>query len=174
MKSYKGIVLTGANSSVRLTQDAKEKLSVIAARKKTTLGTAASQIIVHYVQNSYDYDVSNPIRFQAILDLLSNVNTVVSKTMGQTSRTEDFIKGLLREEHAHQLPSAVDVFSEPGAQEENTSLPDQKTTEALSIVSRLLSTASSVNDFEGKAVMQIRIPMTEFHRLKAQYDNLCM
>ena len=39
-------------SAVRLTQEAKEKLCVIAERKCTTLGIAASRIILHYVEKT--------------------------------------------------------------------------------------------------------------------------
>ena len=44
-------------SAVRLTQEAKEKLCVIAERKCTTLGIAASRIILHYATNNLDYEV---------------------------------------------------------------------------------------------------------------------
>ena len=47
-------------SAVRLTQEAKEKLCVIAERKCTTLGIAASRIILHYATDAFDFR-GNPI-----------------------------------------------------------------------------------------------------------------
>ena len=83
-------------SAVRLTQEAKEKLCVIAERKCTTLGIAASRIILHYATNNLDYEVSAGDALKAILQNQVGHQVTLVKVAGSVSRTEDFIKSLLR------------------------------------------------------------------------------
>ena len=83
-------------SAVRLTQEAKEKLCVIAERKCTTLGIAASRIILHYATNNLDYEVSAGDVLKAILQNQVSHQVTLVKVAGSVSRTEDFIKSLLR------------------------------------------------------------------------------
>ena len=82
-------------SAVRLTQEAKEKLCVIAERKCTTLGIAASRIILHYATNNLDYEVSAGDALKAILQNQVGHQVTLVKVAGSVSRTEDFIKSLL-------------------------------------------------------------------------------
>ena len=79
-------------SAVRLTQEAKEKLCVIAERKCTTLGIAASRIILHYATNNLDYEVSAGDVLKAILQNQVSHQVTLVKVAGSVSRTEDFIK----------------------------------------------------------------------------------
>ena len=82
-------------SAVRLTQEAKEKLCVIAERKCTTLGIAASRIILHYATNNLDYEVSAGDALKAILQNQVGHQVTLVKVAGSVSRTEDFIKSVM-------------------------------------------------------------------------------
>lgn len=97
-------------SAVRLTQEAKEKLCVIAERKCTTLGIAASRIILHYATNNLDYEVSAGDVLKAILQNQVSHQVTLVKVAGSVSRTEDFIKSLLRRDDRPVLSE----YAEPG------------------------------------------------------------
>ena len=77
-------------SSVRLTQEAKGKLITIAERKCTTLGIAASRIILHYATNNLDYEVSTGDAIKTILNNQASQHITLVKVAGATARTEDF------------------------------------------------------------------------------------
>ena len=96
IKNGKKVTGKQSLSAVRLTQEAKEKLCVIAERKCTTLGIAASRIILHYATNNLDYEVSAGDVLKAILQNQVSHQVTLVKVAGSVSRTEDFIKSLLR------------------------------------------------------------------------------
>ena len=83
-------------NTIRISQIAKEKLSIIADRKATSLGDAASRIILHYATNNLDYEVSAGDVLKAILQNQVSHQVTLVKVAGSVSRTEDFIKSLLR------------------------------------------------------------------------------
>lgn len=121
-------------SAVRLTQEAKEKLCVIAERKCTTLGIAASRIILHYATNNLDYEVSAGDALKAILQNQVGHQVTLVKVAGSVSRTEDFIKSLLRRDDRPVLseyaePGAPDLDDDSAVQTE-----DSRLSEALSLL----------------------------------------
>ena len=157
-------------SAVRLTQEAKEKLCVIAERKCTTLGIAASRIILHYATNNLDYEVSAGDVLKAILQ---NQVTLV-KVAGSVSRTEDFIKSLLRRDDRPVLseyaePGTPDLDDDSAVQTE-----DSRLSEALSLLEKFFTTATDAFDFRGNPIMQIRLSKEDYVRYKSQYEKLCI
>ena len=131
-------------SAVRLTQEAKEKLCVIAERKCTTLGIAASRIILHYATNNLDYEVSAGDVLKAILQNQVGHQVTLVKVAGSVSRTEDFIKSLLRRD---DRPVLLEKF---------------------------FTTATDAFDFRGNPIMQIRLSKEDYVRYKSQYEKLCI
>ena len=160
-------------SAVRLTQEAKEKLCVIAERKCTTLGIAASRIILHYATNNLDYEVSAGDVLKAILQNQVGHQVTLVKVAGSVARTEDFIKSLLRRddrpvlsEHAESGAAYLDDDSAVQAE-------DNRLSEALSLLEKFFSAATDAFDFRGNPIMQIRLSKDDFLRYKSQYEKLC-
>ena len=152
-------------SAVRLTQEAKEKLCVIAERKCTTLGIAASRIILHYATNNLDYEVSAGDALKAILQNQVGHQVTLVKVAGSVSRTEDFIKSLLRRAE----PGAPDLDDDSAVQTE-----DSRLSEALSLLEKFFTTATDAFDFRGNPIMQIRLSKEDYVRYKSQYEKLCI
>lgn len=161
-------------SAVRLTQEAKEKLCVIAERKCTTLGIAASRIILHYATNNLDYEVSAGDALKAILQNQVGHQVTLVKVAGSVSRTEDFIKSLLRRDDRPVLSESA----EPGAPDldDASAVPaeDSRLSEALSLLEKFFSTATDAFDFRGNPIMQIRLSKEDYVRYKSQYEKLCI
>ena len=161
-------------SAVRLTQEAKEKLCVIAERKCTTLGIAASRIILHYATNNLDYEVSAGAALKAILQNQVGHQVTLVKVAGSVSRTEDFIKSLLRRDDRPVLseyaePGAPDLDDDSAVQTE-----DSRLSEALSLLEKFFTTATDAFDFRGNPIMQIRLSKEDYVRYKSQYEKLCI
>ena len=157
-------------SAVRLTQEAKEKLCVIAERKCTTLGIAASRIIL----NNLDYEVSAGDALKAILQNQVGHQVTLVKVAGSVSRTEDFIKSLLRRDDRPVLseyaePGAPDLDDDSAVQTE-----DSRLSEALSLLEKFFTTATDAFDFRGNPIMQIRLSKEDYVRYKSQYEKLCI
>ena len=152
-------------SAVRLTQEAKEKLCVIAERKCTTLGIAASRIILHYATNNLDYEVSAGDVLKAILQNQVGHQVTLVKVAGSVARTEDFIKSLLRRDDRPVLSEHAD---DSAVQAE-----DNRLSEALSLLEKFFSAATDAFDFRGNPIMQIRLSKDDFLRYKSQYEKLC-
>ena len=152
-------------SAVRLTQEAKEKLCVIAERKCTTLGIAASRIILHYATNNLDYEVSAGDALKAILQNQVGHQVTLVKVAGSVSRTEDFIKSLLRRDE----PGAPDLDDDSAVQTE-----DSRLSEALSLLEKFFTTATDAFDFRDNPIMQIRLSKEDYVRYKSQYEKLCI
>ena len=131
-------------SAVRLTQEAKEKLCVIAERKCTTLGIAASRIILHYATNNLDYEVSAGDVLKAILQNQVSHQVTLVKVAGSVSRTERL--GISR----------------------------APVREALSLLEKFFTTATDAFDFRGNPIMQIRLSKEDYVRYKSQYEKLCI
>lgn len=161
-------------SAVRLTQEAKEKLCVIAERKCTTLGIAASRIILHYATNNLDYEVSAGDVLKAILQNQVSHQVTLVKVAGSVSRTEDFIKSLLRRDDRPVLseyaePGTPDLDDDSAVQTE-----DSRLSEALSLLEKFFTTATDAFDFRGNPIMQIRLSKEDYVRYKSQYEKLCI
>ena len=160
-------------SAVRLTQEAKEKLCVIAERKCTTLGIAASRIILHYATNNLDYEVSAGDALKAILQNQVGHQVTLVKVAGSVSRTEDFIKSLLRRDRPvlseYAEPGAPDLDDDSAVQTE-----DSRLSEALSLLEKFFTTATDAFDFRGNPIMQIRLSKEDYVRYKSQYEKLCI
>lgn len=160
-------------SAVRLTQEAKEKLCVIAERKCTTLGIAASRIILHYATNNLDYEVSAGDVLKAILQNQVGHQVTLVKVAGSVARTEDFIKSLLRRDDRPVLSE----HAEPGApyldDASAVQAEDNRLSEALSLLEKFFSVATDAFDFRGNPIMQIRLSKDDFLRYKSQYEKLC-
>ena len=154
-------------SAVRLTQEAKEKLCVIAERKCTTLGIAASRIILHYATNNLDYEVSAGDVLKAILQNQVSHQVTLVKVAGSVSRTEDFIKSLLRRDDRPVL--SPDLDDDSAVQTE-----DSRLSEALSLLEKFFTTATDAFDFRGNPIMQIRLSKEDYVRYKSQYEKLCI
>ena len=152
-------------SAVRLTQEAKEKLCVIAERKCTTLGIAASRIILHYATNNLDYEVSAGDALKAILQNQVGHQVTLVKVAGSVSRTEDFIKSLLRRDDRPVLSE----YADSAVQTE-----DSRLSEALSLLEKFFTTATDAFDFRGNPIMQIRLSKEDYVRYKSQYEKLCI
>ena len=160
-------------SAVRLTQEAKEKLCVIAERKCTTLGIAASRIILHYATNNLDYEVSAGDVLKAILQNQVSHQVTLVKVAGSVSRTE-FIKSLLRRDDRPVLseyaePGTPDLDDDSAVQTE-----DSRLSEALSLLEKFFTTATDAFDFRGNPIMQIRLSKEDYVRYKSQYEKLCI
>lgn len=157
------------DAAIRITASAKEKLSVIAERKRTSLGDAASHIILYYAKHRIDYDETAPDN-KVLMDLLRSIHLCVTKNSGSAERTESFIKTLL-----HQDGPAVPNRSVGSASSDSqVSGYDTSSVPALiSLLGRLLDKAARTKNFDGTQAMQIRLPMDEFARIQHQYDELC-
>ena len=160
-------------SAVRLTQEAKEKLCVIAERKCTTLGIAASRIILHYATNNLDYEVSAGDVLKAILQNQVSHQVTLVKVAGSVSRTEDFIKSLRRDDRPvlseYAEPGTPDLDDDSAVQTE-----DSRLSEALSLLEKFFTTATDAFDFRGNPIMQIRLSKEDYVRYKSQYEKLCI
>lgn len=159
--------------NVRISQDAKDKLEIISRQKSCSQGSIASNIIMHYAVNNLDYEVSFSDVQKAILQKLQSQSIYITKIAGSAERTESFIKALIHDERSRisSVPKVLSesaengIITEPG---QGHSLAD-----ALSIIRQLIESASPSSSFDGKAVMQIKIPMLEFNKLKSDHDRLC-
>lgn len=174
IKNGKKVTGKQSLSAVRLTQEAKEKLCVIAERKCTTLGIAASRIILHYATNNLDYEVSAGDVLKAILQNQVSHQVTLVKVAGSVSRTEDFIKSLLRRDDRPVLseyaePGTPDLDDDSAVQTE-----DSRLSEALSLLEKFFTTATDAFDFRGNPIMQIRLSKEDYVRYKSQYEKLCI
>ena len=174
IKNGKKVTGKQSLSAVRLTQEAKEKLCVIAERKCTTLGIAASRIILHYATNNLDYEVSAGDVLKAILQNQVGHQVTLVKVAGSVSRTEDFIKSLLRRDDRPVLseyaePGTPDLDDDSAVQTE-----DSRLSEALSLLEKFFTTATDAFDFRGNPIMQIRLSKEDYVRYKSQYEKLCI
>ena len=174
IKNGKKVTGKQSLSAVRLTQEAKEKLCVIAERKCTTLGIAASRIILHYATNNLDYEVSAGDVLKAILQNQVSHQVTLVKVAGSVSRTEDFIKSLLRRDDRPVLseyaePGTPDLDDDSAVQTE-----DSRLSEALSLLEKFFTTATDAFDFRGTPIMQIRLSKEDYVRYKSQYEKLCI
>lgn len=174
IKNGKKVTGKQSLSAVRLTQEAKEKLCVIAERKCTTLGIAASRIILHYATNNLDYEVSAGDALKAILQNQVGHQVTLVKVAGSVSRTEDFIKSLLRRDDRPVLseyaePGTPDLDDDSAVQTE-----DSRLSEALSLLEKFFTTATDAFDFRGNPIMQIRLSKEDYVRYKSQYEKLCI
>ena len=160
-------------SAVRLTQEAKEKLCVIAERKCTTLGIAASRIILHYATNNLDYEVSAGDVLKAILQNQVGHQVTLVKVAGSVSRTEDFIKSLLRRDDRPVLSEYAESGAPDLDDDSAVQAEDNRLSEALSLLEKFFSAATDAFDFRGNPIMQIRLSKDDFLRYKSQYEKLC-
>lgn len=162
--------------SIRLSQQAKTKLESIALKKKSTQGVVASNIILHYAQNDYDCEISIPKSLNSISKTLENHSILLNVVAGRTGRSEDFIKGLLREDRLLLSPNPDPNVLYADDDEDSSPEPqnDQRLPEALSIIEQLISSANEIMGVDGRPVMQIRLQLEKFNHLKAQYKKLCM
>lgn len=161
-------------NTIRISQIAKEKLSIIADRKATSLGDAASRIILHYATNNLDYEVSAGDALKAILQNQVGHQVTLVKVAGSVSRTEDFIKSLLRRDDRPVLseyaePGTPDLDDDSAVQTE-----DSRLSEALSLLEKFFTTATDAFDFRGNPIMQIRLSKEDYVRYKSQYEKLCI
>lgn len=159
-------------SAVRITQDAKDKLTVIAGRKRTTLGSTASRIILHYATNNLDYDIATGDIIKSIHNHLLAQSVVLSKIAGNTNRTESFIKSLLREdngrsENMSSLQHGEDEAEIPGP------VNAEYLSRSLELLSLFLSSAKPGKGFMGEEVIQVRFSPAEFNKIKIAYEELC-
>ncbi|WP_195338156.1 hypothetical protein [Alistipes onderdonkii] len=160
-------------NTIRISQIAKEKLSIIADRKATSLGDAASRIILHYATNNLDYEVSAGDALRTILQNQVGHQVTLVKVAGSVARTEDFIKSLLRRDD-RAMPSerpeseVADLDDDSAVQAE-----DNRLSETLSILEIFFSAATDAFDFKGNPIMQIRLSKEDFLRYKSQYEKLC-
>ncbi|WP_298034568.1 hypothetical protein [uncultured Alistipes sp.] len=160
-------------SSVRLTQEAKGKLITIAERKCTTLGIAASRIILHYATNNLDYEVSTGDAIKTILNNQASQHITLVKVAGATARTEDFIKTLLKREDYQVSPGKVDSDVVGIDDEIMEHADEERLSQAMLILEKFFSVATDAFDFNGKPVMQIRLSKDEYLRYKNRYEELC-
>lgn len=96
------------------------------------------------------------------------------KVAGSVSRTEDFIKSLLRRDDRPVLseyaePGAPDLDDDSAVQTE-----DSRLSEALSLLEKFFTTATDAFDFRGNPIMQIRLSKEDYVRYKSQYEKLCI
>ena len=161
-------------SAVRLTQEAKEKLCVIAERKCTTLGIAASRIILHYATNNLDYEVSAGDVLKAILQNQVSHQVTLVKVAGSVSRTEDFIKSLLRRDDRPVLSEHAESGAPYLDDDSAVQAEDNRLSEALSLLEKFFSAATDAFDFRGNPIMQIRLSKEDYVRYKSQYEKLCI
>ncbi|MCM1302058.1 MAG: hypothetical protein NC250_00980 [Alistipes senegalensis] len=157
------------DAAIRITVSAKEQLSAIAERKRTSLGDAASRIILYHAKHRIDYDETAPDS-KVLMDMLRSIHVCVTKNSGSAERTESFIKTLLHQDGAPASAGHDGTFDDA-----SHSVPaDSPQFSALSaLLERLLSNATSAKSFDGTPVMQIRLPIDEFARIRQQYDDLC-
>lgn len=90
------------------------------------------------------------------------------------SRTEDFIKSLLRRDDRPVLseyaePGTPDLDDDSAVQTE-----DSRLSEALSLLEKFFTTATDAFDFRGNPIMQIRLSKEDYVRYKSQYEKLCI
>ncbi len=148
---------------------AKEKLSVIAEQKRTSLGDAASRIILYHAKHHIDYDGAVPDS-RVLMDMLRSIHVCVAKNSGSAERTESFIKTLLNQDRPAVLNSSVGS----AAADSQVSEYDDSSVSALSaLLGRLLDKAARTKNFDGTQAMQIRLSIDEFTRIRQQYDDLC-
>lgn len=170
----KKMVANSSSSAVRLTPDAKGKLMLIASRKSTTLGAAASHIILHYASNNLDYEIATADVFKTMLQKLSALVVSTSKLETSTSRTEDFMKSLLRSDSMKVGESTESILSDENDLGASEPVYDERLSRALDILSRFFtSEAKLVKDYKDDVAMQIRIPPEDFTKLKTKYEELC-
>lgn len=145
----------------------------IAERKCTTLGTAASRIILHYATNNLDYEVSAGDALKIILQNQAGQHVTLTKVAGSVARTEDFIKTLLKREDHQVLLDRADSEVIGFNDETSEHTGDDRLSQALAILEKFFSEATDAFDFNAKPVMQIRLSKDEFMRYKNRYDELC-
>jgi len=96
------------------------------------------------------------------------------KVAGSVSRTEDFIKSLLRRDDRPVLSE----YAEPGTPELDddsaVQTEDSRLSEALSLLEKFFTTATDAFDFRGNPIMQIRLSKEDYVRYKSQYEKLCI
>ena len=157
------------DAAIRITASAKEKLSVIAERKHTSLGDAASHIILYYAKHRIDYDETAPDN-KVLMDLLRSIHLCVTKNSGSAERTESFIKTLLNQDRPAVQSSPVGSASSDSSV---AGYDDSSVSALTSLLGQLLDKATRTKNFDGTQAMQIRISVDEFARIQHRYDELC-
>lgn len=155
--------------SITISSSAKDKLSAIANQKHTSLSNAASRIILYHAKHRIDYDETAPDS-KVMMDMLRSIHVCVTKNSGSAERTESFIKTLLHQDGA-PVPAGYDGAFDNASHSVLADSPQFSVLSAL--LERLLSNATSAKSFDGTPVMQIRLPVDEFARIRQQYDDLC-
>ena len=121
-----------------------------------------------------DYEVSAGDVLKAILQNQVSHQVTLVKVAGSVSRTEDFIKSLLRRDDRPVLseyaePGTPDLDDDSAVQTE-----DSRLSEALSLLEKFFTTATDAFDFRGNPIMQIRLSKEDYVRYKSQYEKLCI
>ncbi len=156
-------------ATICISVSAKEKLSAIAERKRTSLGDAASRIILYHAKHRIDYD-ETASDSRVMMDMLRSIHICVTKNSGSAERTEAFIKTLLSQDR----PAVPGVPDDSAGSTVSTSGYDDSMVSALSaLLGRLLDRATRTKNFDGTQAMQIRISMDEFARIQNQYEQAC-
>ncbi|MCX4302251.1 MAG: hypothetical protein OSJ35_08500 [Alistipes sp.] len=157
------------DAAIRITASAKEKLSAIAERKHTSLGNAASNIILYYAKHRIDYDETAPDN-KVLMDMLRSIHLCVTKNSGSAERTESFIKTLLHQDRPMVPNSPVGTVS---SDSQVSGYDDSSVSALTSLLGQLLDKAARTKNFDGTQAMQIRLSVDEFARIQHQYDELC-
>jgi len=158
------------DAAIRITVSAKEKLSAIAEQKRTSLGDAASRIILYHAKHRIDYDETAPDS-KVLMDMLRSIHVCVTKNSGSAERTESFIKTLLQQEPRSSTGEGSDNAFDNAS---HSVLADTPQLSALSaLLGQLLDKAARTKNFDGTQAMQIRLTIDEFTRIRQQYDDLC-
>lgn len=157
------------DAAIRITASAKEKLSVIAEQKRTSLGDAASRIILYHAKHHIDYDGAVPDS-RVLMDMLRSIHICVAKNSGSAERTESFIKTLLNQDRPAVLNSSV---GSADADSQVSEYGDSSVSALSALLGRLLDKAARTKNFDGTQAMQIRLSIDEFTRIRQQYDDLC-
>lgn len=166
------MVIDKNHKVIRISEGADDKLSEIAKRSHLSKSKAASRIISHYFASNIAIDLPMPEDFSRMVNLLSNLDGKYAKLIGPIERTEDFIRGLVRESRndasePHIMePEETQTGASPAA-------ADSSLSRALELLIRLLSMAKATTDFEGRAAMQIRLPQEDFMKMKLECEQLC-
>ena len=137
------------------------------------MGIAASRIILHYATNNLDYEVSAGDALKAILQNQVGHQVTLVKVAGSVSRTEDFIKSLLRRDDRPVLSE----YAEPGAPDLDDDSAVQTEDSRLSEALSLLENSSQLRPtplIPGNPIMQIRLSKEDYVRYKSQYEKLCI
>ena len=159
---------------IRVSEAADSKLSEVAKAERLTKTEALSRIVLSHVAGGTERDMGSAERMKAIMDKLSGIHVLVSKNAGAAERTESFIKGLLRET---RIPSVGEQDAEASETRSGGTDPvgeEVWAKEVLSLLGRVLALGTKGVGFDGASIMQIKLSMEEFLRVRNQYEQLCM